>query len=269
MPSAGTVYSGVGVPDEVLSDLGTQFVSNCMEEVSRLLSIKRSTTTPYYPICNGLVERFNGTLKKMPQRLCSEQPKEWHWFINPLLFAYREAPQEATGFAPFELLYGRTVRGPIQMLKSFWTEEALVPEIKTSHQYVLELRERPDTTLKVAQEELAKSYQKNKRLCDRKAKKRIFKEGDKVLVLLPTNHNKLFMQWKRPYVISGCKGENNSYIQMDKKKKNFHINVLKHYIERKKDEGILKDTETNIGVENSGGSCKSPRSSSFLFVGPP
>ena len=134
------VYSRVGVPEEVLSDLGTQFVSECMKEVTRLLSIKRLTTTPYHPICNGLVEKFNGTLKRMLRRLSSDQPRQWHRFINPLLFAYREAPQESTGFSPFELLYGRTVRGPIQILKELWTEEVDVPEVTTSYQYVLELR---------------------------------------------------------------------------------------------------------------------------------
>ena len=171
------LYCRVGVPEEVLSDFGTQFLSKCKDEVSRLLSIKRLTTTPYHPICNGLVEKFNGTLKKMLQRLCSEQPKQWHRFINPLVFAYREAPQEATGFAPFELPYGRTVRGSIQILKELWTEEADVPEVKTSYQYGLELRERLNTTLKVTQEELAKSHQKNKKLYDRKAKRRVFNEG--------------------------------------------------------------------------------------------
>ena len=35
------MYSRLGIPEEVLSDLGTQFVSKCMEEISRLLSIKR------------------------------------------------------------------------------------------------------------------------------------------------------------------------------------------------------------------------------------
>ena len=58
------MYSCLGIPKEVLSDLGTQFVSKCMEEVSRLLSIKQLTTTLYHPMCNGLVERFNGILKK-------------------------------------------------------------------------------------------------------------------------------------------------------------------------------------------------------------
>ena len=98
------IFSHLRVPEEILSDLGTQFVSDCMREVTRLLSIK-----PYHPMCNGLIEKFNGTMKSMLKRLCSEQPRQWHRYINPLLFAYREVPQESTGFSPFELLYGRAV----------------------------------------------------------------------------------------------------------------------------------------------------------------
>ena len=83
--------------EEILSDLGTQFVSECMQEVSRLLSIKQLSTTPYHPMCNGLVEKFNGSLKSMLKKLCSEQPKQWHRYINALLFAYREVPQDPPG----------------------------------------------------------------------------------------------------------------------------------------------------------------------------
>ena len=43
------IFSRLGVPEEILSDLGTQFVSDCMKEVTRLLSIKQITTTPYHP----------------------------------------------------------------------------------------------------------------------------------------------------------------------------------------------------------------------------
>ena len=145
-----------------------------MEEVSRLLSIKRLTTTPYHPICNGLVERVNGTLKKMLRRMCNEQPRQWHRFVNPLLFANREVPQEAIGFSPFELLHGRTVRGSVQILKELWTGETDGTEIKTSYQYVLELRERLDNIMKIAQEELLKSRKKNKTLYNRRARRREF-----------------------------------------------------------------------------------------------
>ena len=165
-----------------------------MKEISRLLSIRRLTTSPYHPACNGLVEKFNRTLKRMLRRLCHEQPRQWHRFINPLLFVYREAWHEATGFSPFELLYGRTVRGPVQILKELWSEEKEVPEVTTCYQYVLELRERLEETMKLAQAELEKNRGRNKNLCNRKAKKRSIQVVDKVLVLLPTDQNKLLMQ---------------------------------------------------------------------------
>ena len=156
------MFSRLGIPEEILSDLGTQFVSECMEEVNRLLSIRHLTTTPYHPMCNGLVERFNGTLKAMLKKLCAEQPRQWHRFINALLFAYREVPQESTGFSPFELLYGRTVRGPMHILKELWTENVDVPETKTSYQYVFELREKLEATLELARAELEKAQNKGK-----------------------------------------------------------------------------------------------------------
>ncbi|XP_068213402.1 uncharacterized protein [Palaemon carinicauda] len=102
------MFSRVGVPEEILSDLGTQFTSDCMKEVARLLSMRQLTTTPYHPMCNGLVEKFNGTLKQMLKKLCQEKPNQWHRYINAVLFAYREVPQESTGFSPFEILYGRS-----------------------------------------------------------------------------------------------------------------------------------------------------------------
>ena len=66
-------------------------------------------------------------------------------------------------------------------------------EIKTSHQYVLELRERLDNIMKIAQKELLKSKKKNKTLYDRRARSRQFQESDKALLLLPTDTNKLLM----------------------------------------------------------------------------
>ena len=79
--------SRLGVLEEILSDQGTQFISICMKEVCRLLGVTQSTTTPYHPMCNGLVEKFNSTLRKMLKRLCNEKPKQWHRYINVLLFA--------------------------------------------------------------------------------------------------------------------------------------------------------------------------------------
>ena len=201
------IFCRLGMPEEILSDFGMQFVSECMEEVTRLLSIKQLTTTPYHPMCNGLTEKFYGTMKGMLKRFCSEQPRQWHRYINPLLFAYLELPQESTGFSPFEFLYGRAVRGPMFNLKELWTKESVEePEVKNSYQYEFELREKLEDTLELAHTELQKAQNKGKRYYDCKTKVRKFVPGYKVLVLLPTDRNKLLMQWKGPLQVNAVVG---------------------------------------------------------------
>src|SRR5215469_8968654 len=178
-----------------MSDQGRQFTSECMREVNRLLKIKPLYSSIYHSQANGLCEKFNADLKRMLVKLCAEQPRQWHRFIAPLLFAYREVPQESTGFAPFELLYGKTVRGPMQIVKELWTKEATEGEIRNSYSYVLELRENIEKTLELATENLGKAQARHKRYYDRRTKERKFKVGDQVLVLLPKSSNKLLMTW--------------------------------------------------------------------------
>ena len=50
-------YSRVDIPEKVLTDHGTQIMSECMQEVSRLLNLKGVASTPYHPIGNVLFER--------------------------------------------------------------------------------------------------------------------------------------------------------------------------------------------------------------------
>lgn len=228
-----TLFSRVGIPAEILSDQGSQFLSGVMKETSRLLSMSQLVTTPYHPMCNGLVEKFNGTLKTMLKRMCVERPKDWDRYLPALLFAYREVPQESLGFAPFELLYGRSVRGPMSILKEVWTNEKTEPEVKVTYQYVLDLQNRLQETCDVAKEGLQKAQGKQKKYYDVKSRDRKFKVGDKVLLLLPTDGNKLLMQWKGPFEVIECRNDNNYRVQLESRVKLFHANMLKKYVERK------------------------------------
>ena len=249
------IFSRLGVPEEILSDLGTQFIAECMKEVARLLSIKQLTTTPYHPMCNGMTEKFNGTMKLMLKRLCSEQPRQWNRYINPLLFAYREVAQESSGFSPFGLLYGRAVRGPMHILKELWTKGVEEPEVKNSYQYVFELREKLENTLNLAHSELQKSQVKAKHYYDRKTKVRRFVQGDKVLILLPTDHNKLLMQWKGPYEVSAVVGLNDYKVKVKGKERVYHANLLKKYFERDEPAEVsavaveVETSETEVGAD--------------------
>ena len=226
------MYSRLGIPKQVLTDRGSQFTSGIMREVSRLLSIQSLTTTPYHAMCNGLVERYNGVLKSSLKKMCEERPRDWDRYISPLLFAYRETPQSSTSFSPFELLYGRDVRGPMMILKELWTDQSDEGETKTTYQYVTDLQDRLEKTCRLAREELRKSKEKYRVQYNKKARSRSFKEGDEVLLLLPTDHNKLLMQWKGPFKVEKKISSMNYHIDMGKRKQTFHANLLKKYFRR-------------------------------------
>uniref|UniRef100_A0A8C5LLD7 Gypsy retrotransposon integrase-like protein 1 n=1 Tax=Leptobrachium leishanense TaxID=445787 RepID=A0A8C5LLD7_9ANUR len=99
------VFTRVGFPWEILSDQGTQFTAELTQQLWRLCGVKALHSAPYHPQTNGLCERFNGTLKQLIRAFAHES-KDWEKYLPHLLFAYREVPQESTGYSPFELLYG-------------------------------------------------------------------------------------------------------------------------------------------------------------------
>ena len=227
------IFSRIGIPQEILSDRGSQFVSDLMREISRLLSVRQLQTTPYHAQCNGLVERWNGTLRRMIQKMAAEKPSDWDRYIPALLFSYREVAQASLGFLPFELVYGRSVRGPMSVLRDIWADEDINEQTKTTYQYVLELRERLESTCKLAHDELRKAQGNQHKWFNKKAKAKHLKEGDQVLLLLPTKLNKLEMQWQGPFDIIKKVRENDYVINLDGQHKMFHANMLRKYLVRK------------------------------------
>ncbi|KAK7114676.1 hypothetical protein V1264_000698 [Littorina saxatilis] len=227
-----TFWTRLGLPEEVLTDNGAQFTSELMTQVNQLLAIKGLTTSPWHPQCNGVVERFNGTLKAMLKKMTFEQPTKWDQYLPALLFAYREVPQDSLGFSPFELLYGRTVRGPMQVLRQLWTEEESNDEIRTTAEHVIDLRNRIEETCKIARDHLAKSAIRQAHFYDKKTKKRELIVGTRVLLLLPTKHNKLELAWKGPYVIEEQINSFDYKIKVGRQTRVYHINLLREYHER-------------------------------------
>lgn len=136
------LFSRVGIPDEILTDQGTNFTSRLMVQLHRQLGIKGLRTTPYHPQTDGLVERFNQTLKNMLRKFVADTGKDWDKWLPFLLFAYREVPQASTGFSPFKLLYGWPVQGPLDLLKKCWEGSPVATSGQGIVQYVLQMRDR-------------------------------------------------------------------------------------------------------------------------------
>lgn len=66
-----------GIPEELLSDRGTNFMSSLMLDVCNLLGVKKLNTSGYHPQTDGLVEKFNSTLINMILKSSETYPCEW------------------------------------------------------------------------------------------------------------------------------------------------------------------------------------------------
>ncbi|KAL5473231.1 hypothetical protein EMCRGX_G027688 [Ephydatia muelleri] len=177
------MFARVGIPGEILTDQGSNFTSQLLTEMYRLLHIRPIRTTPYHPQRDGLVERFNQTLKSMLRKFATQKEKDWDKLIPYVLFAYCEVPQRSTGFSPFKLLYSREVRGPLDVLQEARIARERNTESVVSH--VLAIRERMEQMSSLVKESLE-----------------TLNEGDMELVLLPTSSNALIAQWQGPYKVT-------------------------------------------------------------------
>ena len=248
------MFSRVSVPDEMLTDCGSQFTSEIMKEVAKLLSLQQLTTSALHAQCNGLVERSHATLKQMLRRMCAERPKDWDRYLPALLFAVREVPQESLGFSPFELLYGRNVRGPMAILRELWTDEVEDEEVRSTYDYVINLRKRLEHTCELAMKNLQKVQGKQKAYYDRREKPCSLKVVDKVLLLLPTDSNKLLLQWWGPFEIVEVLNLVDYHVNVNGYIHTYHANILRLYVERKTEAShclLLAEVSILLRVEDN------------------
>ena len=93
-----------GVPEELLSDRGTNFLSDLILELCCIVGMKKINTSGYHPQTDGLVEKFNSTILAMLAKCTDGSVTEWDKKLPFLLFAYRSTIQSSTKESPFFLL---------------------------------------------------------------------------------------------------------------------------------------------------------------------
>ena len=86
------------------------------------------------------------------------------------MFAYREVPQESSMFSPFELLYGWPVRGPMTITKELWTKEISDPELLSTCEYVVNLRERLEWTCELVKRNMEHTSRNQAKIYNRRSR---------------------------------------------------------------------------------------------------
>ena len=167
----------------------------------------------------------------MLKKTATEGGKNWGEMILYLLFAYQEVSQASTGFSPFELLYGRDMNGPLDVLREKW-EAGKQNGNNYVISYVLSMREKLDDMSDLVKQNLLKEQSRQKSWYNRNARSREFKEGEPVLVLLPTSTQKLLAHWHGPYQVVRRTGRVTYLVDMHNRRKRrriFHVSKLKAF----------------------------------------
>lgn len=190
-----------GFPNRVHSDQGRDFESQVIKELLGMLGIRKSRTSPYHPQGDAQPERFNRTLLSMLGTLDPDKKSRWSQYVCQLVHAYNCTKNDATGFSPYYLMFGREARLPIDLCFGISPEGG--DDVK-HHQYVDQLKRELKSAYQLAMKETAKNHQRNKKQYDSRVRDQTLEEGDRVLVRnlgLPGKH-KLQDKWNPlPYLV--------------------------------------------------------------------
>jgi hypothetical protein len=100
------VYSLHGVPETIISDRGTQFVSAFWRALSARLGVALRPSSAFHPQTNGQTERINAELEQYLRLFCDWAQDDWVDWLPLAEFAGNNTTSETTGVSPFFANYG-------------------------------------------------------------------------------------------------------------------------------------------------------------------
>ncbi len=204
-----------GVPDFLISDRGTQFVSAIFKEVCEHWNVTPKLTTAYHPQTN-MTERINRTLKSMIAVFVDDNHKKWDQYLPEIRFAMNSAVQETTGMSPAELHLGRKLQGPMDKLLKGESHD-LSPD--ASHYdtvyHLKQLQRRAKENSKKAHQRQLRNYNKNRRDMSFKERERIWMRNFPQSSAKDHFTAKLAPKWKGPYRVIHQMGPVNYKIALE------------------------------------------------------
>lgn len=199
-----------GAPQVIHSDRGTNFESELFKEQCRILGIRKSKTSPYYPQADGLVERLFRTIKPMVSSVVHSRHVSWCEALPIVEMGLRCAVQSTTRYSPYEVLFGRRMETPLCWKYSNCTNIHKPLEnqpsqftnryIEDLHRNLEEIHEEVRKNAKLATNRQAKYYNNNKVHPD-------IQIGDAVLVAVEGHIPNAFPKklYRGPFRVTGKK----------------------------------------------------------------
>ncbi|KAJ8035952.1 hypothetical protein HOLleu_19788 [Holothuria leucospilota] len=194
-----------GIPEQIHTDQGRQFESDVVKNLCEALGIKKTRTTPYHPQSDGLIERFNRTLKDQIAKFLFQTDGSWDDFLGQVEFAYNTSPHATTGFSPYFLLHGRDPRIPASLISSS-PQQSSTATPNTPAEYSEALQNRLRRAFQHTVEESTATQDKQKYYYDVNKRFSTYFPGDLVMLNNAAEKRlKVAPKWLGPYRVIATK----------------------------------------------------------------
>ena len=106
-----------GVPLTIVSDRGLVFVSRFWEQLQKCLGTSLLRSLAYRLQTDGQTERVNQVLEDILRACVISYPEKWDECLTLAEFPYNNSYQESICMTPFEALYGKKCRTPLNWVE--------------------------------------------------------------------------------------------------------------------------------------------------------
>lgn len=210
-----------GIPEEIVSDRGTEFLASTLNETCKLLKIKKLHSTAYHHETLGSLENTHKQLGAYLRIQVGKNPNTWSSWVPYWCFSYNNTVHTETKYTPHELIFGKMAKLPSNLANN------KIDPIYNFDEYPAELKYRLQQACHDARNNLIASKVKRKDRVDKQAKTISYSPGNKVMLKNETG-NKIEALYKGPYSIVENKSP-NVIIKVDNKLVEVHKNRVKLY----------------------------------------
>ena len=210
-----------GIPSEVVTDQGTEFLALTFKESCKLLKIKQLNSTAYHHETLGALENSHKHLGAYLRIYATKHATDWSSWIPFWCFSYNTTVHTETRYTPYELVFGKLSCLPSNLTKQ-------VDPMYNFNDYPYELKYRLQVAWNDARNNLIVSKNKRKNQYDKSKYCINVKVGDKILLRNNSSTNKADPIFKGPYKVVECKDQ-NIVIEIENKLVEVHRNRVKLY----------------------------------------
>ena len=214
-----------GAPSVVQTDQRANFILELFKNTCKLLKIKKIQSRAFHPESQGSTERGHKILAEYLRHYVKEDQTDWEEWVPFTTFAYNTSKHSATGYTPFELVFGH----PSSLPSALKGDPS--PQYNYGN-YMSELKGSLQTANRIARDNLIESKFRSKDYYDKEIESMKIVVGDKVLLYDNFarwgRSKKLSSQWIGPYEVMEL-NKVNATIKRGCRLIKVHVNRLKPF----------------------------------------